>query len=163
MDIHRDRPRRPVPGLATDDGGWELRQPRTQQVQQRFAQLFTATGAGIAYGSYDRTVTVSSSARPDPLTTDFPDGSGDVYDAVLSADGRYLAVHLTGQDQTTHLIAALDVKAGQWSRMPGTPFASPNAMALTWSQDTLVLARTTDRPAVALWAPGTSTVYSPVS
>ena len=147
--------------LATGDGRWELWQPGTQQVRQRFAQLFTATGAGIAYGSYDRTVTVSSYARPDPLTTDFPDGGGDVYDAVLSADGRYLAVHMTGTDQTTHLIAALDVKAGQWSRMPGTPFASPNAMALTWSQDTLVLARTTDRPAVTLWTPGTSTVYTP--
>ncbi|HZM81623.1 MAG TPA: hypothetical protein VFC19_38355 [Candidatus Limnocylindrales bacterium] len=146
--------------LAVVPGGtWEIWDPRSGEVRHRFPQLFAASGSTVAYGSYDRGISVLNLATGARLDTEIPDRELTVYQAALSRDGRYLATQLTNRGQWQHVIVVFDTKLALWVAMPGTPFAALNQMTLAWSGSTLVLART-DQPAIILWTPGEPVVYS---
>lgn len=140
-------------------GTGEIWDPRSGEVRQRFQEVFTASGSIIVFGLPNRGVGLLDLATGAQIETEIPDRELTVYQAALSRDGRYLATQLTNRGQWQHLIAVFDLKLALWVTMPGTPFAALNQMALGWSGSTLVLARI-DEPAVVLWTPGDSAVYS---
>jgi hypothetical protein len=145
--------------VSVPQGPWELWNPSTGQISYRFQQLFAASGSLVAFGSFNRGVSVLNLSTGVTLDTEIPDRELNVYQTALSRDGRYLATQLTNRGQWQHVIAVFDTKLGLWVTMPGTPFAALNQMALAWAGGTLVLART-DQPAIVLWNPGEPLVYS---
>jgi len=145
--------------ISIAQGPWELWDPRSGEVRYRFQQLFAASGRTVAFGSFNRSVSVLNLSTGAQVETEIPDRELNVYQAALSRDGRYLAVQLINRGQWQHVIAVFDIKLEFWVTMPGTPFAALNQMALAWAGGTLVLART-DQPAIVLWNPGEPLVYS---